>query len=232
MTTIYDTDVSFNQPLTNVKDILLVNPTDTILDVSCIRMDISGQLVTTNMSCSGITKFNTLNITQTNNASSIKINTPLVPLYSYNINSGTNVVGSIGYMYSSMITFTSNLTLNTETDITGNLNTMITNIVGGMYMLKLDISYNNSPSNLPSNIQLKVVHRFNGYNMLSNVTYFKNTTDIHTYSNTCIVNFSTNETLFHGVRVPRNISSAGALYTNISTTIQNKQYKLSLLKIG
>ena len=228
MSNIYDTDVTFNQPLTNVKDILLLYPTDTILDISCTRMDICGQLVATNMSCSGITKFNTINITQPNNASSIKITAPLVPLYSYNINTGTNVPGSIGYMYSAMATFTTNLTLNTETDITGNLNTLITNIVGGMYMVKLDISYNNTPALLALTTQLKVFHRLNGYNILSNVTYFKNATDTHIYSNTCIINFSTNQILFHGIRVPQYFP----FISNITTTIVNKQYRITLLKLG
>ena len=232
MSNIYTTDVSFNQQLLNVKDILLVYPTDTILDISCTTIDICGQLVATNLSSSGITKFNTLNITQTTNASSININAPLVPLYSYNINTGTNVPGTIGYMYSKMATFTTDLTLNLDTDITGDLNTPSLNIVGGIYMLKLDISYNNTPANLAASTQLKVNHRFNGYNMLSNVTYFKNTTDVHIYSNTCIVNINTNQPLVHGIRIPQNISSNGVLISNISTTIHNKQYRLSLLKIG
>ena len=231
MTTIYTSDVSFNQELKTVKDILLVYPTDTILDVSCTRMDICGQLVSSNVSCSGITKFNTLDITGTNGANTININAPLVPTYSYNINTGTNVVGTVGYMYTKMATFTGNLNLNTETDITGDLNSPALNIVGGMYLVKLDISYNNTPANLASNIQLKVIHRLNGYNMFTNVTYFKNTTDTHIYSNTCIINLNTNQALFHGVRIPRYIYTT-SLISNISTTIVNKQYKLSLLKIG
>ena len=231
MTTIYTSDVSFNQELKTVKDILLVYPTDTILDVSCTRMDICGSLVATNISSTGITKFNTIGITGSSGASSIIINAPLVPTYTYNNVSGNGVPGTIGYMYSTMATFTGNLNLNVETDITGNLNTNISNIVGGMYMVKLDISYNNTDASLASTTQLKVVHRLNGYNMFTNVTYFKNKTDTHIYSNTCIINFSTNQALFHGVRIPRYIYTT-SLIQNISTTIVNKQYKLSLLKIG
>ena len=227
MTTIYDTDVSFNQPLTNVKDILLVNPTDTLLNITTTTLDISGQLVATNISSNGTTTFNTMDITSTTTPTSININAPLVPLYSYTIN-GTNVPGSIGYIYTAMATFTTNLTLNTETDITGNLNTLITNIVGGIYMLKLDISYNNTAAALASTTQLKVNHRFNAYNMLTNVTYFKNLTDTHIYSNTCIINIKTNQLLVHGVRVPQYLPSI----SNISTTIVNKQYRITLLKLG
>ena len=229
MTTIYTSDVSFNQELKTVKDILLVYPTDTILDVSCTRMDICGQLVSSNVSCSGITKFNTLDITGTNGANTININAPLVPTYSYNINTGTNVVGTVGYMYSGIATFTTTLTVNnSETIITGNLNTLISSIVGGMYLVKLDVSYNNTDASLASTTQLKVHHRINEQ-MFTNVTYFKNKADTHIYSNTCILNINTNQPLIHGVRIPRYFSSTIA---NVSTTIVNKQYRLSLLKIG
>ena len=228
MSNIYDTDVTFNQPLTNVKDILLLYPTDTRLILTCTKLDISGQLVATNMSSSGITTFNTMDITSSATPTSININAPIVPTYSYNINTGTNVPGSIGYIYTAMATFTTNLTLNLDTDITGNLNTLITNIVGGIYMLKLDISYNNTAAALASTTQLKVIHRFNAYNMLTNVTYFKNLTDTHIYSNTCIINIKTNQLLVHGVRVPQYLPSI----SNITTTIVNKQYRITLLKIG
>ena len=231
MTTIYTTDVSFNKELKTVKDILLVYPTDTILDISCTRMDICGSLVATNISSTGITKFNTIGITGSSGASSIIINAPLVPTYTYNNVSGNGVPGTIGYMYSKMVTFTGNLNLNVETDITGNLNTPALDIVGGMYMVKLDISYNNTDASLASTTQLKVNHRINEQ-MFTNVTYFKNKTDTHIYSNTIILNINTNQPLVHGIRIPQNISSGGILYTNISTTIVNKQYKLSLLKIG
>lgn len=229
MPTVYTSDVSFNQTLTNVKDILLVYPTDTILDVSCTRMDICGQLVSSNVSCSGITKFNTLDITGINGTNTININAPLVPTYSYNINTGTNVVGTLGYMYSGIATFTTTLTVNnSETIITGNLNTVISSIVGGMYLVKLDVSYNNTDASLASTTQLKVHHRINEQ-MFTNVTYFKNKADTHIYSNTCILNINTNQALIHGVRIPQYFSST---ITNVSTTIVNKQYRLSLLKIG
>jgi hypothetical protein len=227
MSNIYDTNVTFNQPLTNVKDIILVNPTDTLLKLTCTTLDISGQLVATNLSCSGTTTFNTMDITSSATPTSININAPIVPTYSYTLN-GTNVPGTIGYIYTAMATFTTNLTLNLDTDITGDLNTKIGNILGGIYMLKLDISYNNTAAALGLTTQLKVNHRFNAYNMLTNVTYFKNLTDTHTYSNTCIINIKTNQTLVHGVRIPQNMPSI----SNISTTIVNKQYRITLLKIG
>ena len=231
MSNIYNTDVTFNKPLTNIKDIILVNPTDNLLTIQCSRLNISGELVAKNFLATETLKIgNNINVIADNVSKCININYPILPYYTYTLN-GTNIPGTIGYIYTKMATFTTALNLNTETDITGNLNDPALNVNGGIYMLKLDISYNNIDASLASTIPLKVIHRFNGYNMLTNVTYFKNKADIHTYSNTCIININTNQPLFHGIRIPRNIYTT-SLFSNISTTIVNKQYRLSLLKIG
>lgn len=224
MSNIYDTNVTFNQPLTNVKDILLLYPTDTILDISCTRFDISGQLlynslVTTNLNIN-------INSIKLSNSSIpyITIKNPVVPSYSYNLTNGTNVEGSIGYVYSKLVTCPA-LVLNTNTNIIGNFHDGIS-IKGGVYMAKLDITYRNTLS-LPSTTPVKIQHQIHT-ETLNNVIYFKNATDSHIYTNTCILFIGTGQTLTHNCYIAQYLLGI----SNINASIVNSQYKLSLLKIA
>jgi hypothetical protein len=224
MSVIYDTNVTFNQPLINVKDILLLYPTDTMLDISCTRFDISGQLIYNSL----VTTNSNINVNSIKLANStnpyINIRSPLVPSYSYNITNGTNVEGSIGYVYSKLVTCPA-LVQNTNTNIIGNFHEGIS-IKGGVYMAKLDISYRNTFL-LPATTQVKIQHQIHT-ETLNNVIYFKNSTDTHIYTNTCILFIGTGQTLTHNCYIAQFLLGI----SNINASIVNSQYKLSLLKIA
>ena len=101
------------------------------------------------------------------------------------------------------------------------------NTKGGIYMLKLDVSYKNT-LNLPTTTQLKVYHDFNNEVSVCNVMYFNNNTNIYTYSNTAILYLCTNDTIIHNFFLPQYLSGI----SNINVSIVNAQYTLSLLKIA
>jgi hypothetical protein len=117
MSVIYDTNVTFNQPLTNVKDILLLYPTDTILDISCTRFDISGQLLYNSL----VTTNSNINVNSIKLANStnpyINIKSPLVPSYSYNITNGTAFQNTFISPFTNMV---ANQSFVLESDINGN----------------------------------------------------------------------------------------------------------------
>ena len=154
----------------------------------------------------------------------ITIKNPVVPSYSYNLTNGTNVEGSIGYVYSKLVTCPA-LVQNTDTNIIGNFHDGIS-IKGGVYMAKLDITYRNTFS-LPSTTQVKIEHKIHT-ETLNNVIYFKNSTDSHIYTNTFILFIGTGQTLTHLCIVPQYLLGI----SNINVSIVNSQYKLSLLKIA
>jgi hypothetical protein len=222
---IFAQDVSFNQTLINVTQILPVFTTDTITNISCTRLNFSGTLVASNMSCANTVNANTIGLGIINTNPSITIFNPLVPTYGYTLTNGTNVEGTIGYIYSKTVTFTTTIVPNSDTNLIGNFNTGIS-IKGGIYVAKLDIAYRNT-FGLPSTTPVKIQHGINT-EVFQNVMYFNNSTNEYRYSNTCILFIGTGQLISHNCFLPQFLSGI----SNINVSIVNSQYTLSLLKIG
>lgn len=225
MSNIYATNVSFNQPLTNIKDIILVNPSDTILNMSCTTLNISGQLVATNMSCKTTANINTIEVYPYNNMTYVNISNSFVPSYGYTLKNGTNIEGSIGYIYSKLVKYTGAITFDTTTNIIVDYNTGLS-LKGGCYMVKLDISYRNTVG-LTTTTPVKIFHTINSCSFC-NIIYFNNTTTNYTYSNTFISHFGTEQAITHDILVPGYLSGI----SNINVSIVNGEYTISMLKIA
>jgi hypothetical protein len=75
--------------------------------------------------------------------------------------------------------------------------------------------------------QVKIQHQIHT-ETLNNVIYFKNSTDTHIYTNTCILFIGTGQTLTHNCYIAQYLLGI----SNINASIVNSQYKLSLLKIA
>ena len=153
-TFIFANDVSFNYPLTNITQILPVYKTDTITNIKCTTLDVSGSLTSNNMSC---TNFASANNIKSISSSYININKPLQPTYTYNATTGTGSVGSIGYIYSSNIPATT-IAPATATTIVSNLN-----VSSGIYLIKFNFSTTNIGANTASTVlQYKItINRIN-----------------------------------------------------------------------
>jgi hypothetical protein len=172
-TFIFAHDVSFNYPLTNIRDILPVYTTDTILNITCTKLDVSGSLTANNMSC---TNANINNI-YTSNSSYVSINKPLKPTYTYNATTGTNVINTNGYIYSSTIAATT-ITPGTTTTLVSNLN-----VSAGIYLLKYTIQIKNTGNNTATNV-IKMKYMTNRDNTVYRLLVFTALDEIitHTFS--------------------------------------------------
>ena len=229
-TFIFAQDVSFNQPLKNVTQILPVYTTDSITNIGCTRLDFSGTLVANNMSCTTSVKSN--NIYTPNASTYITINKPVQPSYTYNATTGTAVAGTIGYIYSSSVSFAgTTIPQNTWTNIIGNFPTA--NIVPGIYMSKLKITYKNS-GNINS-APIKIFHYLGGgiptaneaNNCFSTCVWFQNNNDAYVYTHNTIVTIGPNQTLNHYICIPNQL-----IFLIVSASVDNNAYVLSLLKIA
>jgi hypothetical protein len=226
---IFAQDVSFNFPLTNITQIIPVFTTDTITNISCTRLDFSGTLVANNMSCKNSLIVN--NIYTPNASTYVTINKPLQPSYTYNATTGTNVVGTIGHIYSSSVSFTGSISQNTWTNIIGNFPTA--NVVPGIYMSKLRITYKNS-GNINSH-PIKIFHYLGGgiptaneaNNIFTACVYFQNNNDAYIYTHNTILTIGPNQTLNHYICIPNQL-----LNLIVSASVDNNSYVLSLLKIA
>lgn len=227
---IFANNVSFNYPLQNVTQILPVYTTDTIMNFSCNTLNVSGILATNNMSCINIASINNIYTTNLSSASYITINKPIQPNYTYNVTSGTNVVGSIGYIYSSQATFQGTIQQNTWTNIIG---TFPTSIVSGIYMIKLKITYKNT-GNINGH-PIKIQHYLGGgippdfraNNCFSTCVYFQNNNDAYVYTHNTIITIGPSQTLNHYICIPNQL-----IYLIVSASVENNTYNLSLLRIA
>ena len=159
-TFIFAHDVSFNYPLTNITQILPVYKTDTITNIKCTTLDVSGSLTSNNMSCTNFASANNINAIS---SSYININKPLQPTYTYNATTGTGSLGSIGYIYSSNIAATT-ISPGTTTTLVSDLN-----ISSGIYLLKFNFSTTNTGGNAASTV---LQYKFNINNRLYNSKLF------------------------------------------------------------
>ena len=142
-TFIFAHDVSFNYPITNITQILPVYTTDTITNIKCTTLDVSGSLIVNNMSCTNFASANNINSIS---SPYININKPLQPTYTYNATTGTGTLGSIGYIYSSTIAATT-IAPATATTIVSNLN-----VSSGIYLIKFNFSTTNIGANTASTV--------------------------------------------------------------------------------
>jgi hypothetical protein len=227
---IFAQDVSFNKTLTNITQILPVFTTDTITNINCTRLDFSGTLVANNMSCTNSLIVN--NIYTPNASTYITINKPLQPSYTYNATTGTNVAGTIGYIYSSSVSFTGTISQNTWTNIIGTFPSA--NVVPGIYMSKLRITYKNT-GNINSH-PIKIIHCLGGgaippanesNNCFTACVYFQNNNDAYIYTHNTILTIGPNQTLNHYICIPNQLN-----LLIVSASIENNSYVLSLLKIA
>jgi hypothetical protein len=228
-TFIFANDVSFNYPITNITQILPVYTTDTITNISCKTLDISGILTAFNMSCKNVAYINNISSA----SSYITINKPLQPTYNYDVSYGTNVLGSIGYIYSKQVTFTTTIGLNAWTDITGDFTD---NISSGIYMSKIVITYKNI-----SNITyaMKIRHYLGisteipgvsiyANNQFTTCIYFKNNNDEYTYTHNNMICIGPSQQLKFFILIPRYLLNVA----NIYASVVGNTYNLSLLTIA
>jgi hypothetical protein len=219
-TFIFAHDVSFNYPITNIRDILPVYTTDTILNIKCTTLDVSGSLTANNMSCTNFASANNINATS---SSYININKPLQPTYTYNATTGTGSLGSIGYIYSSTIAAT--------TISPGSLTTLVSNlnVSGGIYLVKFNFSITNTGGNtastvlkyiFESNILILSTHKFFVFSSTSTTENITKTFTIPSID-------TTTQAINITVGTPIGFNNSTTIYKN--TEIRGK---IEYLKIG
>ena len=217
-TFIFAQDVSFNQPLKNVTQILPVYTTDTITNIGCTRFDFSGTLVANNMSCTNSVVAN--NIYTPTVTPYITINKPLQPTYGYNATTGTNVAGSNGYVYSS--------TINATTIVPGTIYNIVSNYIipyGGIYLLKFSITYKNTGSNSAENV-IKMRYDINR-NRIDRLFVFTTINEIITNNFTMPIFILNSEPITIAINIPNWFNNLTTFYKNIELS-----GKIEYLKIG
>jgi hypothetical protein len=219
-TFIFAHDVSFNYPITNITQILPVYTTDTILNIKCTTLDVSGSLTANNMSCTNVASANNINAIS---SSYININKPLQPTYTYNATTGTGSIGSIGYIYSSTIAAT--------TISPGSLTTLVSNlnVSGGIYLVKFNFSITNTGGNtastvlkyiFESNILILSTHKFFVFSSTSTTENITKTFTIPSID-------TTTQAIKITVGTPIGFNNSTTIYKN--TEIRGK---IEYLKIG